>query len=152
MILVLSIKPLLIFINCLALLYHVKATPNATSYLGLTLDYDTGNCALILSMPDYILALLQLHCPLGVRLASSPSIYIPPKYDGSSAPQMTPEDNSPPASVAQKKELQEVTGSLIMYYTIFPSPYCHLSCLLPSLPTVPSILMQPRLFDPPLCY
>jgi hypothetical protein len=100
-------------VDCLALLYHVKATPNATSFLGLTLDYDTGIRALTLSMPEYIPALLQLHRPLGVRLASSPSIYIPPKYDGSSAPQMTPEDTSPPASAAQKKELQEVIGSLL---------------------------------------
>jgi hypothetical protein len=33
-------------VDCLALLYHVKATPNATSFLGLTLDYDTGIRAL----------------------------------------------------------------------------------------------------------
>jgi hypothetical protein len=105
-------------VDCLALLYHVKATPNATSFLGLTLDYDTSIRALTLSMPEYIPALLQLHRPLGVRLASSPSIYIPPKYDGSSAPQMTPEDTSPPASAAQKKELQEVIGSLL-YYACF---------------------------------
>jgi hypothetical protein len=37
----------------------------------LTLDYDTGNCALALSMLDYIPALLQLYRPIGVRLASS---------------------------------------------------------------------------------
>ena len=65
-------------VDCLALiLYHVKATPNATSFLGLTLHFDTGTRALTLSMPEYIPALLQLHRPQGVRLASSPSIYIP---------------------------------------------------------------------------
>ena len=135
-------------VDCLALLYHVKATPNATSFLGLTLDYDTGIRALTLSMPEYIPALLQLHRPLGVRLASSPSIYIPPKYDGSSAPQMTPEDTSPPASAAQKKELQEVIGSLLYYarildHSLLPT-VTYLACFQAS-PTLATMAAMERL-------
>jgi hypothetical protein len=135
-------------VDCLALLYHVKATPNATSFLGLTLDYDTGIRALTISMPEYIPALLQLHRPLGVRLASSPSIYIPPKYDGSSAPQMTPEDTSPPASAAQKKELQEVIGSLLYYarildHSLLPT-VTYLACFQAS-PTLATMAAMERL-------
>ena len=105
-------------VDCLALRYHVKASPTANLFLGLTLDYDTGNRTLTLSMPSYIPALLHLHHrPQGIRLASSPSIYIPPKF-GSSAPQMSPEDFSQPASPAQKLELQEVIGSLMYYARI----------------------------------
>jgi hypothetical protein len=56
-----------------------------------------------------------LHRPQGIRLASSPSIYILPKF-GSLTPQMSPEDFSQPTSPAQKLELQEVIGSLMYYY------------------------------------
>ncbi len=70
-----------------------------------------------MSVPSYIPALLQLHRPQGIHLASSPSINIPPKF-GSSAPQMSPEDFSQPASPAQKLEQQEVIASLVYYARI----------------------------------
>ncbi len=106
-------------VECLALLYHVKATPIATTFLGLALIHNRINRTLSISMPNYIPALLQLHRPLGVRVASSPSVYVPPHY-GSSAPQMSPQDSSQPASLAQQKELREVIGSL-MYYAMAAS-------------------------------
>ena len=99
-------------VECLALLYHVKATPTATTFLGLTLNHNRINRTLSISMPNYIPALLQLHRPRGVRMASSPSVYVPPHY-GSSAPQMSPQDSSQPASLEQQKELREVIGSLM---------------------------------------
>ncbi len=66
-------------------------------------------------MPNYIPgALLQLHRPLWVSAASSPKVYVPPP----SAPQMSPQDSSQPASLAQQKKLREVIGSLMYYARI----------------------------------
>jgi hypothetical protein len=112
--------------------YHVKASPTANLFLGLTVDYDTGNRTLTMSMSSYIPALLHLHRPQGIRLASSPSIYIPPKFD-SSAPQMSPEDFSQPASTAQKLELQATGGHRVPHVLCphprpYPSPCCHVPC------------------------
>ena len=134
-------------VDCLALRYHVKASPTGSLFLGLTIDYDTGNRALTLSMPSYIPALLHLHRPQGVRLASSPSIYIPPKF-GSSAPQMSPQDFSPPASPAQKLELQEVIGSLMYYarildHTLLPA-VTYLACF-QAAPTLDTMAAMERL-------
>ena len=134
-------------VDCLALRYHVKASPTANLFLGLTVDYDTGNRTLTMSMPSYIPALLHLHRPLGIRLASSPSIYIPPKF-GSSAPQMSPEDFSQPASTAQKLELQEVIGSLMYYarildHTLLPA-VTYLACF-QAAPTLDTMAAMERL-------
>ena len=125
----------------------VKASPTANLFLGLTVDYDTGNRTLTMSMPSYIPALLHLHRPLGIRLASSPSIYIPPKF-GSSAPQMSPEDFSQPASTAQKLELQEVIGSLMYYarildHTLLPA-VTYLACF-QAAPTLDTMAAMERL-------
>ena len=104
-------------VDCLALLYHVKAQPIATTFLGLTLNHNRITRTMTISMPEYIPALLQLHRPQGVRSASSPSVYVPPQY-GSSAPQMSLQDESAPASPSQQKELREVIGSLMYYARI----------------------------------
>jgi hypothetical protein len=98
-------------------------------------------------MPNYIPALLQLHRPLGVRVASSPSVYVPPHY-GSSAPQMTPQDSSQPATLAQQKELREVIGSLMYYarildHTLLPT-VTYLACF-QAAPTLETMAAMERL-------
>ena len=134
-------------VECLALLYHVKATPTATTFLGLTLNHNRINRTLSISMPNYIPALLQLHRPRGVRMASSPSVYVPPHY-GSSAPQMSPQDSSQPASLEQQKELREVIGSLMYYarildHTLLPT-VTYLACF-QAAPTLDTMAAMERL-------
>ena len=134
-------------VDCLALLYHVKATPIATTFLVLTLNHNRINRTLTISMPNYIPALLQLHRPLVVRFASSPSVYVPPHY-GSSAPQMTPQDSSQPATPAQQKELREVIGSLMYYarildHTLLPT-VTYLACF-QAAPTLDTMAAMERL-------
>ena len=134
-------------VDCLALLYHVKAQPVATTFLGLTLNHNRLARTMTLSMPEYIPALLQLHRPHGVRPASSPSVYVPPQY-GSSAPQMSPQDNSEPASSSQQKELREVIGSLMYYarildHTLLPA-VTYLACF-QAAPTLDTMAAMERL-------
>jgi hypothetical protein len=114
-----------------------------------------------MSMPSYIPALLHLHRLQGIRLPSSPSIYIPQNF-GSSAPQMSPEDFSQPASTAQKLELQEVVGSLMYYarildHTLLPA-VTYLACF-QAVPTIDTMAAMERLLgycakypNPPLPY
>ncbi len=108
-------------------------------------------------MPSYIYALLHLYRPQGIRLASSPSIYIPPKF----------EDFSQLASTAQKLELHEVIGSLMYYvrildHTLLPA-VTYLACFqaAPTLDTMSAMERPSRLLrevpqrnpgDPPLPY
>jgi hypothetical protein len=101
-------------IACLNRHYHVKASPIATDFLGCKIDHDRERRLISLSMPHYISAMLKRFRPNGLKSASSPSIYIPPKY-GSTAPQISPIDTSAPATAAQAKRLSEEIGSLLYY-------------------------------------
>jgi hypothetical protein len=65
-------------------------------------------------MPTYIPNMLKKLRPNGVRFAPSPAIYTPPSY-GSRSPQVSPIDNSPPATSDQKLDIQKVCGSLLFY-------------------------------------
>jgi hypothetical protein len=101
-------------VSSLSRLYQVKASPVATKFLGFTLDHDRAQRTLTLSYPGYIEGMLFRLRPLGVKLASSPSLYVPPHY-GSSDPQLPSSDTSPPATPAQKQELQIAIGYLLYY-------------------------------------
>ena len=96
-------------------LYSCTSSPVATRYLGLTLAHDRRARSLRVSMPGYIANLLASVCPSAPpRHARSPSIYTPPVF-GKRGPQMSSPDDSPPASPADVKRLQQVVGSLLYY-------------------------------------
>ena len=101
-------------ISCLSRLYHVKSHPIASKFLGFAITHDRSQRTLSLSYPGYVDALLLRLRPHGVKPAASPAIYHPPVF-GSSAPQHATTDSSPPASTAQKKELEIAIGYLLYY-------------------------------------
>jgi hypothetical protein len=97
-------------VSCLTTLYHVKAHPLASKFLGFALQHDLSNHTFTVSYPGYVSTLLTRLRPLGIKHTASPFIYTLPAY-GSSAPQSpTTLDTSPPATPAQAKELQVVIG------------------------------------------
>ena len=101
-------------VSALSPLYQVKAHPISSKFLGFHLEHDRAHRTLSLSYPGYITSLLRRLRPLGVKPASTPAVYTPPHF-GSSAPQCPTSDSSPPASLAQKKELQVAIGYLLYY-------------------------------------
>ncbi len=109
-------------VSSLSRLYQVKASPVTTKFLGFTLDHDCAQRqrTLILPYPGYIDGMMvccSASNPWASSLrqpASSPSLYVPPHY-GSSDPQHPMSDTSPPATPAQKQELQIAIGYLLYY-------------------------------------
>jgi hypothetical protein len=101
-------------VSCLASLYHVKAHPQATRFLGFTINHDRQARTLSLAYPGYIDALLARLRPDGIRPCSTPPIYVPPRY-GLTTPQSATIDQEPPASAAKCKELQIAVGYLLYY-------------------------------------
>jgi hypothetical protein len=93
-------------VSCLSTLYHAKAYPIASKFLGFAFSHNRTARTFTVSYPGYashLLARLRLLC---VPPCNSPSIYTPPVF-GSRAPQSpTGPDLSPSASPAQAKELQ----------------------------------------------
>ncbi len=71
-------------VSCLTTLYHVKAHPTGTKFLGFTVKHDRPSRTLAVSYPGYVTLLTRLR-PQGVSPASSPSLYTAPSY-GSRAP------------------------------------------------------------------
>jgi hypothetical protein len=90
-------------VSSLSRLYQVKASPVATKFLGFTLDHDRAQRTLTLSYPGYIDGMLLRLRLLGVKPASSPSLYVPPHY-GSSDPQRPtpPHQPHPPKSTSYR--------------------------------------------------
>ena len=78
-------------VSTLSLLYHAKAHPISTKFLGFSLHHNRSLKTLSLSYPGYISTLLTRLRPNGVRPASSPSIYTPPS--------LVPEPPSPPLAL-----------------------------------------------------
>ena len=103
-------------ISALTSKYKIKTHSDGPmfSYLGYTINYDRPNRLMTLSMPSYIPSLLHQRCPQGIRKFKSPAVYIPPSY-GSSKPQVTPVSDSPPATPAEKLDIQRTVGSLLYY-------------------------------------
>ncbi len=64
-------------VSTLSLLYHVKAHPVSTKFLGFTINHNRSLKTLSLSYPGYVSTLLARLRPNGVRPASSPSLYTP---------------------------------------------------------------------------
>ncbi len=116
-------------VSCLASLYHVKAHPLATRFLGFTIHHDRQARTLSLAYPGYIDALLARLRPEGIRPCSTPSVYVPPRY-GLTTPQSATIDHEPPASAAQCKELQIAVGYLLYYVRCVNSRFLPATCAL----------------------
>ena len=132
---------------CLEEQYEVTGSPVGTQYLGYSISHDRPSRTISLSIPGYIAKLLQSVRPDGVKHSRSPFIYEGVVY-GSTAPQISPVDSSPPATAAEAKTLQQVVGSLLYYaravdYSMLPA-VAALSAL-QSLPTTATISKMERL-------
>jgi hypothetical protein len=82
-------------VSCLTTLYHVKAHPTGTKFLGFTVKHDRPSRILAVSYPGYVTTLLTRLRPQGVPPASSPSLYTAPSY-GSRVRQSPTGPDSPP--------------------------------------------------------
>jgi hypothetical protein len=135
-------------VSCLSTLYHVKAHPIASSFLGFSLSHNRSSRTFTVSYPGYVSTLLTRLRPSGITHTSSPSIYIPPSY-GSAAPQCpTTLDNSPPATPCQAKELQIAIGYLLYYGRAVDARVLPATCALASeqaSPTAATIVRLDRL-------
>ena len=118
-------------ISCLSRLYHVKSNPIASKFLGFALSHNRAQRTLSLSYPGYVDALLLRLRPHGVKPAATPAVYHPPVY-GSSSPQSATTVNSPPASAAQRKELEIAIGYLLYYGRCVDGRFLTATCALAS--------------------
>jgi hypothetical protein len=76
-------------VSCLStLLYHAKAHPIASKFLGFSVSHNRTARTFTVSYPGYASHLLARLRPLGVPPCNSPSIYTPPVF-GSRAPQFS---------------------------------------------------------------
>ena len=132
-------------VSCLTSLYHVKAHPTGSKFLGFHLQHDRTARTLSVSYPGYIQTLLTRLRPNGVAPASSPSLYTAPSY-GSRAPQSpTGPDISPLASSAQSKDLQVAIGYLLYYGRCVDARMLPAVCSLASEQAVPTSATMLRL-------
>jgi hypothetical protein len=132
-------------VSCLTTLYHVKAHPTGTKFLGFTVQHDRPSRTLTVSYPGYVTTLLTRLRPQGVPPASSPSLYTSPSY-GSRAPQSpTGPDVSPPASLAQSKDLQVAIGYLLYYGRCVDARMLPAVCSLASEQALPTSATMRRL-------
>ena len=87
----------------------------------MDIDIDRKSRHVTISMAGYIDKLFQSIRPNGTKGASTPSTYAPPNYKSPGAQTATIGD-TPLATLAQKKELQSVIGTLLYYsQTVDPS-------------------------------
>ena len=125
-------------ISCLSRLYLVKSHPIASKFLGFAISHNRSQRTLSLAYPGYIDALLHRLRPNGVKPAASPAVYHPPVY-GSSAPQHATTDSSPPATAAQKKELEIAIGYLLYYGRCVDGRVLTATCALASTQTAATL-------------
>jgi hypothetical protein len=102
------------FIATLRQLYSVKINWEGTKYIGIDIDVDRKSRHVTISMARYIDKLFQTIRPNRTKGVSTPSTYAPPNYKNPGA-QTATIDDTPLATLAQKKELQSVIGTLLYY-------------------------------------
>ena len=119
------------FSTCLSELFHIKVYPECVSFLGFTIDYNRTARTISLSYPSYIPDLLaRLQIP-NLKPRKSPCVYVPPVF-GSTKPQVSFEDSSPPATAADLAQLQIIVGSLLYYARAVDATFLTAVCLLSS--------------------
>lgn len=100
-------------IHTLQTLYSITIDWKGSKYLGFSIAFDYSHRTVTLSMPGYILKVLQRFAPLLKAGANSPAVYMPPTYG---VGQQTPHiDTSTRLSPTETTTLQEIMGSLLYY-------------------------------------
>ena len=132
-------------VSCLSTLYHAKAHPIASKFLGFAVSHNRTARTFTVSYPGYASHLLARLRPLGVPPCNSPSIYTPPVF-GSRAPQSpTGPDLSPSATLTQAKELQVAVGFLLYYGRCVDGRILPATCALASEQASPTLSTMARL-------
>jgi hypothetical protein len=119
------------FTDCLSELFHLKARPTCTSFLGFTVDYDRSRRTIALSCPSCISDLLVRLGVEDIPTAKSPCMHGPPAR-GSSTPQTTFVDDSPSLSSADAAAIQIIVGSLLHHARAVDASMLTAVCLLAS--------------------
>jgi hypothetical protein len=102
------------FLNTLRSLYKITTDAKGSQYLGMTITHDKVRHEITISMPGYIIKLLERFKEwAGTRCASTPGIYRAPVYG--SKVQLATVDDSPPLSASDTKTLQEIVGGFLYY-------------------------------------
>jgi hypothetical protein len=102
-------------VSCLSTLYHAKAHPIASKFLGFSVSHNRTARTFTVSYPGYAAHLLARLRLLGVPPSNFPSIYIPPVFESRAPQSPTGPDLSPSATPSQAKELQVAMGFLLYY-------------------------------------
>jgi hypothetical protein len=132
-------------VSCLSTLYHAKAHPIASKFLGFSVSHNRTARTFTVSYPGYAAHLLARLCPLGVPPCNSPSIYTPSVF-GSRTPQSsTGPDLFPSATPSQAKELQVAVGFLLYYGRCVDGRILPATCALASEQAFPTISTMARL-------
>ena len=132
-----SLSDLQHFTDCLSELFHLKVYPECTSFLGFTVDYDRSRRTISLSYPSCIPDLLVRLDMEDLPTCKSPCVYVPPVF-GSSAPQVSPVDNSPALSPTDTGTIQIIVGSLLYYARAVDATLLPAVCLLASDQSAPT--------------
>ena len=95
--------------------YSISSNTAGKRYLGLDLDWDYDNRLVHISMLDYVAdALKRFHHTRPRKPQHQPHAHIKPTYGAKQ--QFAPDsDDSPPLNPADKKFVQEVTGTFLYY-------------------------------------
>ena len=100
--------------------YQIKVDETGSKYLGMNIDIRRDLGYLSLSIPGYVMKALTRFSPNNTSGALSPSVYTPPVY-GSTAPQMTHSDATPPLDQEQRHRLQQIVGVFLYYARMIDS-------------------------------
>lgn len=95
--------------------YDISIDKKGSRYIGITMDWDYEKREVHLSMPGYReKALKRFQHERPAKPQNQPYPHIPPKY-GAKVQYAEPEDTSPKLNKADKKFIQEVTGTFLYY-------------------------------------
>jgi hypothetical protein len=95
-------------------LYEIKVDWSGEHYLGFHIQFDRATRHVTLSMPGYIAKVLRRFAPRLSKGASTPAVFVAPKYDGTA--HLSPAtDSTPPLNPADRLALQELVGCLLYY-------------------------------------
>ena len=90
-------------VSCLSTLYHCKAHPIATTFLGFSLDHNRSSRTFTVSYPGYVSTLLTRLRPSGIAHTSSPqSTLLPPLAPSNLNPQPLQRPLPPPLPARPK--------------------------------------------------
>ena len=100
-------------IRTLKILYTITIDWTRSKYLGFSINFDSSQRTVTLSMPGYIAKVLQRFAPSLTFGANSPALYVPPTYGVGK--QTLHIDVSTRLSTTETTTLQQIIGSLLYY-------------------------------------